>query len=306
MSAASGRPEPPGRLVDIGGRRLHLVCAGPGSGSGGAGPTVLLEAGAFGFSADWSVVQDKLARQGVRSCAYDRAGLGYSDPGPAPRDGLAVTTDLDKLLAAAGEPGPYVLVGHSMAGLYVPLFARRHPDTTAGVVLVEGATPESSLDGQMKTFAVQFGRLAGLADGVAAVGLLKPFAFMGDAIGLEPQAAAEKRWAFAHAAHNHWAAAEVSQWMNAAQQAHDAGPLDPDLPVAVVTAGHAPAAWDEIRAAPARRSRRGYYENVPAAAHATLLGKRFADHIVTAIDHVRAAAAAEAAPGPGRAGAPQP
>ena len=294
MSAAAGKPEPPGRMVDIGGRRkLHLVCAGVR----GDGPTVVFEAGAFGFSADWSVVQDKLAQEGVHSCAYDRAGLGYSDPGPMPRDGLAVTSDLDHLLEAAGETGPYILVGHSMAGLYVRLFARRHPDRTAGVVLVDATTPEASLSGPTRTFAVQFGHLSRLADAAASVGLLKPFAFAGDAIGLKGPAAAEKRWAFANGGHNRWAAEEVSQWMQTAAQAQALGQLDPDVPVAVVTAGRGPAAWDETRAEAARRSKSGYYENVPNAAHATLLGVQFADHIVKAIDHVRAAITA-AAPAP--------
>ncbi len=288
MSAASGKPVPPGRMIDIGGRRLHLVCAGVG----GQGPTVLLEAGAFGFSADWSVVQDKLAQEGVHSCAYDRAGLGFSDPGPLPRDGMAVSGDLDRLLDAAHEPGPYILVGHSMAGLYVRLFARRHADQTVGVVLVDATTPEASLDPQTKTFAQQFGNLARLADTAASVGLLKPFAFMGDTIGLKGPAAEEKRWAFGNAGHNRWSAEEVSQWMRTAEQARALGPLDPELPVAVITAAHGPPVRDDARAAPARQSRRGYYEDVAGAAHATLLGLRFADHIVKAIDHVRAEAAA--------------
>ena len=59
--------------------------------------------------------------------AYDRAGLGLSDPGPSPRDGLAIAYDLERLLAEAGEAGPYLLVGHSMAGLHTRLFAGRNP-----------------------------------------------------------------------------------------------------------------------------------------------------------------------------------
>ena len=102
---------------------MHLICEGPK----GAGPTVLFEAGAFGFSADWGVVQEQLAAQGLRACAYDRAGMGLSDPGPQPRDGLAVVGDLERLLAAAHEKGPFILVGHSMAGLYLRLFANRNP-----------------------------------------------------------------------------------------------------------------------------------------------------------------------------------
>src|SRR5258706_14401530 len=73
MSAAFGTPRPRGQLYDVGGgRRLHMICQGPGA---DRGATALMEAGAFGFSADWGAVQDKLAAEGVRSCAYDRAGL---------------------------------------------------------------------------------------------------------------------------------------------------------------------------------------------------------------------------------------
>src|SRR5579871_4348327 len=106
-----------GKMIDIGGRRLHLIAEG----APGARPTVLLEAGAFGFSADWGVVQQRLAASGWHVLAYDRAGLGVSDPGPEPRDGQAVIDDLDALLAKTGERGPFILVGHSMAGLYLRL-----------------------------------------------------------------------------------------------------------------------------------------------------------------------------------------
>ncbi len=130
-----------GEMVDIGGRRLHLICEGP---KASGQPTVLFEAGAFGFSADWGVVQDKVAAQGLRACAYDRAGMGLSDPGPGPRDGLAVAGDLEKLLKAAHEDGPFIIVAHSMGGLYARLFANRNPDKIAGLVLVDAATPEST------------------------------------------------------------------------------------------------------------------------------------------------------------------
>src|SRR5690349_11738547 len=97
-----------GEFVDIGARRLRVVRAGPAA----AEPLILLECGAFGCAADWAVVQERLAAQGLRSLAYDRAGLGYSDAGPIPRDGAAVVADLEALLAAQGETGPMVLVGH--------------------------------------------------------------------------------------------------------------------------------------------------------------------------------------------------
>ena len=121
---------PPGKLVDIGGRRLHLNCTGNGS------PTVVLEAGASAFAIDWSLVQPEIARTN-RVCSYDRAGFGWSDSGTAGEAG--VVTDLQKLLQAAGEKPPYVMVGASRGGIYVRLFQLQYPDQVAGVVLVDPA-----------------------------------------------------------------------------------------------------------------------------------------------------------------------
>ena len=292
MTALAGTPPLRGQLVDIGGgRRIHLVCEGPP----GGGPTVLFESGAFGFSADWAAVQRRLTAEGVRSCAYDRAGLGFSDPGPSPRDGLHIAADLEGLLQAAHLPAPYILAGHSMAGLHVHLFAARNRGKVAGLVLVEAATPSSSLQGPMRTFAQRFGELAHLADWGASSGVLKPFAFMGDSIGLKGPAVAEKRWAFAHGPHNHWAADEVSHWMITAKQAADAGPLDPAWPTAVITAGPG-GGWKEAQAEPARGAAHGYVDHVQGASHATVLGERFADHIVKGVEFVRAAAADRSRP----------
>jgi pimeloyl-ACP methyl ester carboxylesterase len=120
----------PGQLVDVGGYRLHLHCVGTGS------PTVVLDAGLSGASLDWSLVQPALGAT-TRVCAYDRAGMGWSDPGPAPRTPGQIARELHTLLTTAGIPGPYVLVGHSLGGKNVRLFALQHPDAVAGLVLVD-------------------------------------------------------------------------------------------------------------------------------------------------------------------------
>jgi pimeloyl-ACP methyl ester carboxylesterase len=268
-----------------------MVCAGPRA----RGPTALLEAGAFGFAADWAAVQAKLEAQGVRSCAYDRAGMGYSDPAPGPRDGLAGAEDLEKLLAVSHESGPYILVGHSMAGLRVTLFARRNPDKVAGVVLVDATTPELSATPSGRAFLEPFSQVSRFAAWAASAGVLKPVApIAADTIGLPPEAQAEKRWAFADARHNRTSAQEVEQWTRMAEEASQAGPLDPDVPVAVITAGrHRPDRLD-LQTAPARRSRHGYAAAVEGANHASLLGRQYCDAIVKAIDFVRAAATQQA------------
>jgi pimeloyl-ACP methyl ester carboxylesterase len=120
----------PGQLVDVGGYRLHIQCVGTGS------PTVVLDAGLGGSSLDWNLVQPELGRS-TRVCAYDRAGMGWSDPGPQPRTPRQIADELHTLLTNAGIAGPYVLVGHSLGGKNVRMFALQHPDQVAGMVLVD-------------------------------------------------------------------------------------------------------------------------------------------------------------------------
>ncbi len=125
------------RLVDIGnGRRMNIYCVGSGS------PTVIFDSGLeIGpGTAPWSHVQPAIA-QFTRACSYDRAGDGFSDPGPLPRTANAVVSDLHALLDRAGIAPPYILVGHSIAGLYEPLFADRYGSEVAGMVLVDPSAP---------------------------------------------------------------------------------------------------------------------------------------------------------------------
>jgi pimeloyl-ACP methyl ester carboxylesterase len=124
------RYPPPGQLVDVGGYRLHLHCIGQGS------PTVVLDAGLGAFSLDWGAVQPNIAMS-TRVCAYDRAGLGWSEPSPTPRTPQQFASELHALLTKGGVEGPYVLVAHSISGKTARLFASQHPDEVAGMVLVD-------------------------------------------------------------------------------------------------------------------------------------------------------------------------
>jgi pimeloyl-ACP methyl ester carboxylesterase len=132
----TGQPPPypaPGRVVDIGGWRLHLNCTGERR----AGqPAVILEAGAGDFSVEWSLVQPGVSRF-ARVCSYDRAGDGWSDLGPHPRTFRQIVYELHTLLERAGEQPPYVLVGHSYGGWLVRTFQTTHPGEVTGMVLVE-------------------------------------------------------------------------------------------------------------------------------------------------------------------------
>lgn len=125
---------PPGRLVNVGGHRLHLFE------SGRSGPTIVLEAGLMSTVLSWGHLQRKLA-QSYRVVSYDRAGLGWSEPGPMPRTAERIVDELHTLLHRAAIPAPYVLVGHSFGGLTMPLFAARFPKETAGMVLVDPVVP---------------------------------------------------------------------------------------------------------------------------------------------------------------------
>ena len=127
-----------GRLIDVGGRRLHIFCTGP---SDSTDPTVILEAGASSFAIDWSLVQPDIARA-HRVCSYDRAGSGWSDPRPDVETPARIVADLHALLVAAGEKPPFVMVGASAGGLYVRLFQLEYPSEVVGLVLVDPATED--------------------------------------------------------------------------------------------------------------------------------------------------------------------
>jgi len=273
-----------GELIDIGGRRLRAVRAGPRT----DGPLVVCEHGAFGCAADWAIVQEKLAGLGVRSLAYDRAGMGHSEPGPGPRDGPAANADLAALLEAVGERGPVVLAGHSMGGLTTRLFALTWPDRVRGLVLVDAMTPDViGLPGAPHAIG-GFGRVLRLAAYGARFGAMVPVSFVsGNLIGLTGAAQVEKRRIHASATHAHWAAAEVLEWPVTSRHA-GAADLDPALPVAVVTAGAMPQRrrLKVLQEVPARRSSAGYIQHVAGATHANLLGPRHAHEIVRGVMHV--------------------
>jgi pimeloyl-ACP methyl ester carboxylesterase len=156
-------PPPPGQLIDVDGHEMHIDCRGEGS------PTVVLDAGLGDGAVNFGPLQTEIA-EFTRVCRYDRAGYGWSEAGPEPRTSQQIVDELGALLDAAGEPGPFLLAGHSFGGLNMILFAAEHPDETAGVVLIDSSHPDQTeaLAAVPALVAVQDAEISGLADLIPA------------------------------------------------------------------------------------------------------------------------------------------
>lgn len=211
---------PPGRLVDIGGHRLHLWCMGTGS------PHVILESGLGGSSVDWGYVQPEVARF-TRVCSYDRAGLGYSDPGPSPRTARRIARELHALLDRSGITEPLVLAGASSGGLSMRVFATEHPERARGLVLIDASHEDQ---------AHEVPPIARVVPALASVGVLR---FLSVSFGPGPDSRAPNVRAFARATHfrasgYRAAANEITHMQDTANEVRqNRRPLT--IPVVVVT-----------------------------------------------------------------------
>jgi pimeloyl-ACP methyl ester carboxylesterase len=175
----TARFPPPGMLVDVGGRKLHLVCIGAGE------PAVIFEASGFGNSLSFSVARAEIAAQ-TQVCSYDRAGTGWSDPGPDILSAGILADDLRALLERADLPPPYVLVPSSIGGLTVELFARRHPEHVAGLVFLDAANSDSfERRAPDIGFAVRTGACSlPILSRIGALRILDPWGLRPDAQGM--------------------------------------------------------------------------------------------------------------------------
>lgn len=288
--------EVPQRLVRLpDGRRLNLYCTGKGT------PTVILEAGFAATTWSWAPVQRRIARTN-RVCSYDRAGLGFSEPGPMPRDGRAIVADLRALLRAAKLAPPYILVGHSAGGMTMRLFADPRFANVAGLVLVD-----PSVEGQ---FA---GQEAAVAARVAADERCALLAEKGqlpseprDARCARTPAGVSARFAkvlmAADRNPSHWRtlaseyasiAGANSEALRATRASHGG------LPLIVLTAGQTAAAspgWEAAHRELAARSTNGVQRTLTGASHNIM--KDAPDAVVAAVAEVTAAARRRAAPSP--------
>jgi pimeloyl-ACP methyl ester carboxylesterase len=161
----------PGRMIDIGGRRLHLFCKGDAQ-----GPAVIIEAGALAASLSYFKAQDQIALL-AKVCVYDRAGLGWSDAAATPRSLEARADDLHALLALSGIKSPYILAGHSAGGMMVRVFTKKYAKNVAAMILVESSeeqfnTTSESLK-RLKNTATQLGFAVNMANAGQAIPQLR-------------------------------------------------------------------------------------------------------------------------------------
>jgi pimeloyl-ACP methyl ester carboxylesterase len=140
------RSRPPGQIYLVNGHRMRIDCTGSGS------PTIVLDAGLGNDGLIWGGVQPVLAKT-TRVCSYDRAGFGWSDALPPPRDANHIADELHGLLTAARIDGPIVLMGHSISGIYIREYATRYPSEIAGLIFVDGSTPLQNRNPAFKQYA---------------------------------------------------------------------------------------------------------------------------------------------------------
>lgn len=211
----------PGKLVDVGGRKMHLNCTGEGS------PTVILDSGLGDTYISWRKVLPDIAKF-TRVCSYDRAGLGYSDPSSQPRTAKVMAEELHGLLHAAAIAPPYVMVGHSMGGFDVRLFTSLYRSELAALVLVDASHPdqENRLPPELKNFEGTLLRESEFLEFAMPLGVPRLMHFCDD----DPVVrAAECNF---HSARE--AVAELKSFPESASQAATAGSFG-DLPLVVLS-----------------------------------------------------------------------
>lgn len=235
---------PPGQMIDVGGYQMHLYCTGENQ---DGSSTVIMETGLGSTSSTWAKVQPEVAKV-TRVCSYDRAGMGWSDPGPEPRDAQHIAQELHTLLHNADVAGPYVLVGWSYGGLYMQEFAGQYDDEVAGLVLLDSSSPDqwtSTPEGQAQFES--YAKMYRLAPVLVRLGVMRLLALLQPDSGLPAPFNEELKASFA--ATKDWDAqsAEFLASLTSAAEVRQATFRD-SLPLVVLTATEhgTPAAQEQL------------------------------------------------------------
>jgi pimeloyl-ACP methyl ester carboxylesterase len=260
---------PPGDLIDVGGHRLHLHCAGPLE---DGGPTVILEAGAGMASPIWAWVQTQVDDT-TRVCSYDRAGYGWSNVGPLPRDAKTIAAELHALLESAAIAGPLILVGHSIGGVYTRVYARLYPEDVVGMVLVDSSHPDQLRRSPALKAAQDRGwQVLRLAPMLARLGVLRITGMLNSPFDGLPNRQHDEMSAFlATPLQLETTLAELMSWESSATQARSSS-FRADMPLAVVSAtvGSLEGLL-QLQVELAELSQRGALITVEGASHTSLL-----------------------------------
>jgi pimeloyl-ACP methyl ester carboxylesterase len=270
----------PGRLVEVDGCRMHLQSSGKGE------PTVVLESGLGGMSSAWGWIQPETAKF-CSVVSYDRAGLGWSGPDPAPKSAALAARRLRTLLERAGARPPYLLVGHSMGGLFVRVFAGLFPGEVAGMVLLDAVHPDQHLRSAAIGIHMRSGfRLLGAIPLLARLGYVRLtglFDAWGE--GLPARQVAESEAFLSSYRHLCATRDESLAWHTICDEVRRAGGLG-DTPLAVVTAGKdILSGQPELQGELSALSSDSIHLVVSGADHVTLVSHR--EHALAVVDAIR-------------------
>lgn len=257
----------PGRLVDVGGHKLHVDCTGTGS------PTVVLEPGLGEPSTAMALIAPAVANT-TRVCVYDRAGRGWSQSAGKPLDGTRTASDLHTLLARAGEHGPFVMAGHSAGGIYVLNYARLFPDEVAGVVLLDSMHPQQyTRISSWPQFYELFRRVSAVLPPLSRLGVGR--LLYGNAYGDLPAVARDEQRAFwATPRHGRSVRDEFSEIRTAMNQARSLTTLGA-RPLVVMTAlKGAEGGWTDAQDQLATLSSNSTHRTMPGVTHSMLTEDR--------------------------------
>ena len=275
---------PPGELVDIGGRRLHLVCIGAGD------PTVIVEPSGFSNALSSSRVRERVSSR-ARVCSYDRMGMGWSDPGPSVVSSADLARDLAVLQDRAKLHAPFVIVASSIGGLTAEMYARQYPERVAGLVFVDAASSEWLPDARDLSRTAPFlACAAGVAARFGLIRLVDPFG-----LRLETSEQARRSAAITYGARPWATVCAIVRGLAADPQAFEqAPPLPRDVPLVVLTAesdedlfpgsrlaGSIRAARIDRHKVFAARSTHGTWTLVPDSTH--LIGDSQPDAVADAV-----------------------